>query len=269
MKEESYLPVRASTDNEDEATLSSFKEAQMSLKRPSNRLRNCAFLVIPAVISAVTALVLLILANSINNKVGAGHGHANKEYCTPHPDHSNHPGYHGYDPLTWSQAGRHCGSTAEEARAKGCIFDTISFAWLMPECYDAELVEEFSHIPYKFNFYTTKEKETAVAYPWSEVEKGERAMYVPWSHHLWHCGFLYKKMHRAIMAGKPVDSYIGNFTHTEHCMHLMIVENIQHDLNDLNTIMELKFPYCGPGNLQWLGGTNFTKTHPELVATVN
>jgi hypothetical protein len=33
----------------------------------------------------------------------------------------------------------------------------------------------------------------------------------------------------------------------------------------VNTIMALKFPYCGPGRLQWLGGTNFTMMHPELA----
>lgn len=261
-KEEDYLPVRTSTDNEDDSTSLDFEKAQRSLQKPKNKLRSYAFLVIPAIISAATVLILLITAGSIKHKTAT----VEEGHHTPHLDHSehsDHSGYHGYEPLTYSQAGLHCGSTAEEARSRGCIFDTISFAWLMPECYDAELVEQFTHIPYKFNFYT--DKENNIAYPWSEVEKGERAMYVPWSHHLWHCGFLFKKMHRAVMAGKPVDSYIGNMTHTEHCMHLMIVENVQHKLDAVNTIMELKFPYCGPGNNQWVGGTNFTKVHPELV----
>jgi hypothetical protein len=36
-----------------------------------------------------------------------------------------------------------CGSTAEEARARGCNFDTISFCWLPDECYDSDLVDTF------------------------------------------------------------------------------------------------------------------------------
>lgn len=38
-----------------------------------------------------------------------------------------------------------CGSTetVEEARAKGCVFDPMSWIWVRPECYDAELVAEF------------------------------------------------------------------------------------------------------------------------------
>lgn len=264
-KDDQYLPVRMSTEkSEDEGDALKFSEAQMEYRKPEGRWRNWAFLIIPAAVSAVTALVLLFVAGSLSDH----NEHKNAAAVTtavepqvavlPHAS-----GYQGYQPLSYSQAGLHCGSTAAEARSRGCIFDTISFAWLMPECYDAELVEQFSHIPYKFDFFTSKDN--GVAYPWSEVQKGERMMYVPWAHHLWHCGYLFKKMHRAIMAGKPVDSYIGNMTHTEHCMHLMIVENIEHDLTAVNTIMELKFPYCGPGNLQWTGGTNFTKTHPELA----
>ncbi|KAK5632499.1 hypothetical protein RRF57_008213 [Xylaria bambusicola] len=36
-----------------------------------------------------------------------------------------------------------CGSTPEEAKARGCHFDTISFCWLPSECYDRKLVDSF------------------------------------------------------------------------------------------------------------------------------
>ncbi|OIW24355.1 hypothetical protein CONLIGDRAFT_648522 [Coniochaeta ligniaria NRRL 30616] len=38
-----------------------------------------------------------------------------------------------------------CGpnETVEEAREKGCLFDPMSWIWVRPECYDAELVAEF------------------------------------------------------------------------------------------------------------------------------
>jgi hypothetical protein len=38
----------------------------------------------------------------------------------------------------------------------------------------------------------------------------------------------------------------------------MVEENRKHSMEDVNTIMALKFPYCGMGEQQWVGGTNFT-----------
>ena len=89
-----------------------------------------------------------------------------------------------------------------------------------------------------------------------KVRLGEGPCYVPWAHHLWHCGFLWRKMHKAVMAKTPVDSYIGNYTHTEHCSAIMAGE--VHGMLEVNTFMALKFPYCGDGELQWTAGTNYT-----------
>lgn len=204
----------------------------------------------------MTVLALLVLAKSFQHSSTTANPPA---AATPYTQ----PGAAGLEPATATYQPSHtnphlhsCGNTADEARARGCIFDTISFSWLVPECYDGELVDEFSRLPVHFPFYA--DPEGSVELPWSEVEKGERTMYVPWSHHLWHCGFLWRKMHRAIMAGKPIDSYIGSYEHTVHCTHIMVAENAQHTMEEVNTEMALKFPYCGPGKTQWTGGTNFT-----------
>lgn len=175
------------------------------------RKRDIAFLVIPTVISVGTTIALLLLANNI---YGSDHAHGTVKNFR---EGNEYHGYHGsHDVVVIETPGvKYCGHTAAEARKLGCIFDTISFSWLVPECYDQELVDEFDKLPVKFPFYYDPEGKSEA--PWSEVVKGERAMFVPWSHHLWHCGFLWRKMHRAVMAGVPVDSYIGNYTHTEHC----------------------------------------------------
>lgn len=181
--------------------------------RGGMRKRDLAFLVIPTIISVGTTIALLILGNRI---YGSDHAHGTvKNFREGHEYH----GYHGsHDVAIIETPGvKYCGQTAAEARKLGCIFDTISFSWLIPECYDQELVHEFDKLPVKFPFFYDPEGKSEA--PWSEVEKGERAMFVPWSHHLWHCGFLWRKMHRALMAGVPVDSYIGNYTHTEHCQY--------------------------------------------------
>ncbi|KAL5323462.1 hypothetical protein ACEPPN_007999 [Leptodophora sp. 'Broadleaf-Isolate-01'] len=37
-----------------------------------------------------------------------------------------------------------CGDNLETARQRGCSFDLITFAWQMPNCHDAPLVDEFA-----------------------------------------------------------------------------------------------------------------------------
>jgi hypothetical protein len=36
-----------------------------------------------------------------------------------------------------------CGKTAEEARARGCVFEITGFTWIPKECYDPDTEEEF------------------------------------------------------------------------------------------------------------------------------
>lgn len=36
-----------------------------------------------------------------------------------------------------------CGTSASEARARGCVFETTGFTWLPKECHDAKTEEEF------------------------------------------------------------------------------------------------------------------------------
>ncbi|QDS71058.1 hypothetical protein FKW77_008669 [Venturia effusa] len=42
-----------------------------------------------------------------------------------------------------SAQSRQCGSTPSEAKAKGCIFDPITYAWLPERCYDHKLADEW------------------------------------------------------------------------------------------------------------------------------
>lgn len=36
-----------------------------------------------------------------------------------------------------------CGTTAEEARTRGCVFEATGFSWVTKECYDPTVEEEF------------------------------------------------------------------------------------------------------------------------------
>jgi hypothetical protein len=88
----------------------------------------------------------------------------------------------------WGSVSRwtNCGSSAYEARERGCHFDTISFAWQTKECYDAEVVEAFQQ--YDDWEYWEMGKGGAL-WPISEEKafRGERTVYVKEHYHKVHC----------------------------------------------------------------------------------
>jgi hypothetical protein len=44
-----------------------------------------------------------------------------------------------------------CGSSPEEAREHGCVFDNMVFAWVHPRCWDEELSHGFRDTKFKFS----------------------------------------------------------------------------------------------------------------------
>ncbi|KAI1842111.1 hypothetical protein JX266_011644 [Neoarthrinium moseri] len=134
-----------------------------------------------------------------------------------------------------------CGSSREEALVAGCQFDVVSFSWLPPDCYDGELVAQFeARGPWQW--YVGRDG--GVTADAKAVREGRLdRLYVTWEFHLLHCTFQWKKMHRAMLAGRPIDSYIGNFSHTQHCERMIMNRRTQ--LNSTGTDIFIKYPSCG------------------------
>lgn len=132
-----------------------------------------------------------------------------------------------------------CGSSRQEALAMGCKFDPMSFSWLQPDCYDSELTSQFLTLR-QWRWTTDRAGSDEVSF--DDVMKGKHELlYVSWEYHLLHCTYMWRKMHRAVLAGKRVDGYIGNYNHTSHC-EKMLMENTA--LDEINTIIRTKFVTC-------------------------
>ncbi|KAI8948266.1 hypothetical protein F4801DRAFT_557756 [Xylaria longipes] len=140
-----------------------------------------------------------------------------------------------------------CGSTAEEAKARGCNFDTISFCWLPDECYDSDLVDTFEATR-NWEYYADPEGTQPISH--EELVGGHaNHLWVRWEYHLRHCMFMWMKFQRAVLAkGNPdlpqIDSYIANLNHTNHCATILLTDR-DVAFSTLNTETLVKYPDCG------------------------
>ncbi|KAI0865154.1 hypothetical protein F4860DRAFT_346240 [Xylaria cubensis] len=123
----------------------------------------------------------------------------------------------------------HCGSSVQEARARGCKYDSLSTSWLPDHCRDDELTALFERAgpgpngawPYhasrnnQSKLYTIEE----VSY-FAEKPDRERIVFSTIDWHDKHCFYLLVKQLR----GKSKMEYIGfpdATAHAEHCATAM------------------------------------------------
>lgn len=147
-----------------------------------------------------------------------------------------------------------CGKSSDEARLRGCRFDVMSFTWSQPSCFDGPLMEEFLSLKnWTWWLPDTQEPETYHSLGVEDVSSGQYAeLHVSWEYHLYHCTYMWRKMHRAILKGEPLDSYVGNWAHTEHCEMMLLDRGRQ--LDSRKTVIKRKFPDCpGKGRETFVG----------------
>ena len=149
-----------------------------------------------------------------------------------------------------------CGTTAAEARSRGCVFETTGFAWLPPACADPSTEAEFLTYIAANDLLLYRDMNYTDIVSLEEVKRGEGpGFFVRQQYHLTHCLFLIKKLHRAIAQGRTLDGIIMPLHHTEHC----IGQNLMpHGYRAMDVQLSYtKFPYCGrPGgyNVGWEKG---------------
>ncbi|KIW97594.1 uncharacterized protein Z519_01178 [Cladophialophora bantiana CBS 173.52] len=144
-----------------------------------------------------------------------------------------------------------CGSTRAEALSNNCKFDVLSFAWMPPACHDPELCEEFCSVR-EWEWFLDENLTQSVSR--TEVEEGRvEKVYTPKEYEELQCLFSWRKVHRAVLKGAPVDGFSGDKGYSEYC-GVLLVERIGRPTEDSvhadNTarqafLTELKFPHCG------------------------
>lgn len=133
-----------------------------------------------------------------------------------------------------SSAYESCGTTPAEARAAGCVFEYMTFNWVPARCFDFELVSSeyntshASHTPYPWSYKPlTDDPLDPNRVSEADMLSGEfDGLYGSNDYHRTHCTFAWKKFHRAVLSGGPIDTYLSDYEHTKHCeMMLMMLSD--------------------------------------------
>ncbi|KAK3293016.1 uncharacterized protein B0H64DRAFT_204550 [Chaetomium fimeti] len=181
-----------------------------------------------------TALALWALLHTWHLQLSPNLSHHHSHQRNNH--HPNPPKPLPTHPHRWTT----CGTSPSEARARGCRFDILSFAWQTPECYDSDLMAAFlAHHAWQFYAHANRTDETvdlAVAL------RGERTLYVDWEYHVAHCTFMWRQMHRAYAVRGFVDAHLDGYGHTLHCQGVLLERGMPGGV--VNVVAAVKYPEC-------------------------
>lgn len=121
-------------------------------------------------------------------------------------------------------ADKRCGRSPEEARSLNCRYDVMLGIWIHADCYDEDLMDTYLD-NYNLTWYSDPALSDEVAE--AEVLLGTRTpVFAERRLHFVHCGYSWDIVSRALAAGRPVIREIYNPGHTEHCTHMLVLQEL-------------------------------------------
>ncbi|KAF4624110.1 hypothetical protein G7Y89_g14063 [Cudoniella acicularis] len=202
------------TENNDETPSEKFDPPSQSRrrKRPGLLLGlSILSIIISAMIISFGWVKLETLSASLKDAVHEIHETKHLLKQEKHYDHASKP-----KAPTGLELG-HCGNSNEEARALGCKFDPMTWAWMRPECYREELISDFlNRTDWHFYLHDTLLPEEEI--PIEEWLRGDYyELWTPKKYHFFHCTYMWRKVHLALLEHLPMDSDTIKMDHTIHC----------------------------------------------------
>ncbi|KAF2434839.1 hypothetical protein EJ08DRAFT_581362 [Tothia fuscella] len=112
-----------------------------------------------------------------------------------------------------------CGSTPAEARALGCKFDIMSFAWTPSQCYDHDFSQKFLKEQGPWIFYLDHNATHPLAF---DTLSNYEIVWTEHSYHVVHCLYAWERIHQAYLKeDRLLPKEMGSINHTEHCIGLL------------------------------------------------
>lgn len=232
----------ASIHGEDEAFLEKPSPARSS-QTQAWRQSCCNTSTISILISIITTTAFILLVLITTN------GHPIR--ILKQSDLYNSLSLHGHGPVTPSKSSPaeklHCGTTPAEARALGCKFDIMSFAWTPPSCYDHARSQSFLSTHGPWTFYLDHNATIPLS---TEDLSNHEVIWTEHGYHVVHCLYAWERLHRASLlsssseqTGVLVPGEMANLNHTMHCVGLL-GEGEMVERRKVNAVAYLVFDGC-------------------------
>jgi hypothetical protein len=138
----------------------------------------------------------------------------------------------------------HCGSTPDEARALGCVFQIWSYSWVPKPCSDPELIEDFLALR-DWEYYDDKFKQGR-KYNLSEILTGNHEdAWGTWGQHYYHCAFTWLNWVK-IQAGSGIrpTSQDVLYEHAVHCTDVIAKREHERPWGEVDTKLKLGYFIC-------------------------
>ena len=117
-----------------------------------------------------------------------------------------------------------CGHTIESAKAAGCRWSPMIWAWFPPACYDWELEEKFL-AEQDWEWFATRDLAPESRLPREAILRGdEPEVFVTARYHKMHCAYAFRKLFRSVLGVTLGDNYLLTSGHMHHCDGNMITD---------------------------------------------
>lgn len=124
---------------------------------------------------------------------------------------------------------RPCGNSSVEARANGCVFNQLAWAWLPKTCPSYANQEFKDYREWKYYEDLDGKMEAATEDIWEKVYNNEIPLYTIKGEHMTHCVYLLLSQAQIVRDGSKTIPKMREYDHIEHCAKhlLMKLKNVE------------------------------------------
>jgi hypothetical protein len=157
------------------------------------------------------------------------HHHDNQPVPHEHQHHDLKPNPHEHhhheqqNSLPEARRSCACGNSTAEAISLGCVYDSLSPAWLQPYCQDAELSAEFETLgdgpDGTWLYYADRNRTQVLSMQqvMSMADDPDARFHVTWEWHVVHCYMYWIKQYRSRTNSVVMEARYDNEDHIRHC----------------------------------------------------
>ena len=140
-----------------------------------------------------------------------------------------------------------CGSTFEEAQAKGCVFDYVSTSWRPAACtraYTSEFIST-SDNGQGYSYFADRDGTTELTHEELTRYNYTTKFYTTNKWHLTHCLYIFMRFYHAVEHKERISHHEIDMEHTKHCVDILYEAlDKTPGWNDINVFAFVQYEVC-------------------------